>query len=176
MQQMLLCISSCILNHSDNQESIHLFVPERSMNTHTHTDIFSRRSTQLYSIQIFGMNFGLCLKKKKKKSTLKQQSGTDPAVIWLSSQKSTICSNKTPLVGSHLKVTWKIILRWDSFIHVFYDLWWPYGSSSEWTLKIKSMFIQKMEEKISYIHPHMCGVFFLHSKQSPSALLFAFPI
>lgn len=158
MQQMLLCISSCILNHSDNQESIHLFVPERSMNTHTHTDIFSRRSTQLCSIQIFGMNFGLCLKKKK--STLKQQSGTDPAVIWLSSQKSTICSNKTPLGGSHLKVTWKIILRWDSFIHVFYDLWWPCGSSSKCRLKIKSMFIQKMEEKISSIHPpHVWGVF-----------------
>lgn len=35
MQQMLLCISYCILNHCDNQESIHLFVRERSMNTHT---------------------------------------------------------------------------------------------------------------------------------------------
>lgn len=35
MQQMLLCISYCILNHSDKQESIHLFARERSMNTHT---------------------------------------------------------------------------------------------------------------------------------------------
>lgn len=157
----------------------HTFVCAREKHeyTHTHRYLLTQKHTTIQHSNIWDELWPLLKKKKKKKkSTLKQQSGTDPAVIWLSSQKSTICSNKTPLVGSHLKVTWKIILRWNTFIHVFYDLWWPYGSSSEWTLKIKSMLIQKMEKKISYIHPHMCGGFFLHSKQSPSALPFAFPI
>lgn len=45
MQQMLLCISYCILNHSDNQESIHLFARERSMNTHTHSYLLTQKHT-----------------------------------------------------------------------------------------------------------------------------------
>lgn len=45
MQQMLLCISYCILNHSDNQESIHLFARERSMNTHTHRYFLRQKRT-----------------------------------------------------------------------------------------------------------------------------------
>lgn len=44
----------------------HTFVCAREEHEYTHTAIFSRRSTQLCSIQIFGMNFGLCFKQQPK--------------------------------------------------------------------------------------------------------------
>lgn len=60
------------------------------------------------------------------------------------------------------------------YIHTLYDLYWSYRSILEQELKRKSVIIQKNGgKKGSCIATHML---FLHSKQSPSAMPFAFPI
>jgi len=68
MQQMLLCISYCILNHSDNQESIHLFARERSMNTHTQRYLLTQKHTIMQRSNIWDELWPLFKKKPKQPS------------------------------------------------------------------------------------------------------------
>lgn len=123
MQQMLLCISYCILNHSDNQESIHLFARERSMNTHTHRYFLRQKRTIKQHSNIWNELWPL-LKTTQKKKAPPQNNNQQQArqSSGRAHRNRQMCSNKTPLAASYSQVTWKILRRWATYIHVLYDL------------------------------------------------------